>query len=87
MQVYFNGARMRSERRSRKWSQMEVAEMVNTTERYVRELEKGRKHNPSAAIVYRISRALGIPMDELMMGIPDEEEDVRAPKSGENTLL
>ena len=34
--------------------------------RYVRDMEKGKKNNPSAAMVYGLSTALEVPMETLM---------------------
>ena len=36
-------------------------------EKHLRELENGRTDNPSAAMVYRLSVALDLPMEELMV--------------------
>ena len=43
-----------------------LAELCNTSERYLRDLEAGRKNNPSAALVFQFSDILDVPMHELM---------------------
>lgn len=44
-----------------------LAEQGDTSERYIRDLERGQKRNPSASVVCSLSRALGLAaMDELM---------------------
>lgn len=48
-----------------------VAERGNTTERYLRDLESGRKNNPSAAILFKIAQSLSVPMESLIT----QEED------------
>ena len=73
MQVYFNGKRFKAERKQCKISQIRLAEQAETTERYLRDLEHGRKDNPSAAMVYRLSTALKIRMEDLMLVWEDEE--------------
>lgn len=51
----------------KKLSQAMLAEQGDTSERYIRDLERGQKRNPSASVVCSLSRALGLAaMDELM---------------------
>ncbi len=66
MQVYFDGKKFKAARKRRNLSQTRLAEEAETTERYLRELENGRMDNPSAAMVYRLSVAPDLPMEELM---------------------
>ena len=73
MQVYFDGKKFKEERKRRKLSQIRLAEEAETTERYLRELENGRMDNPSAAVVYRLSIALDLPMEELMAEAEEAE--------------
>ena len=73
MQVYFNGQKFKSVRQDRNLSQIRLAEQADTTERYLRDLEHGVKDNPSAAVVYRLSSALQVQMEELMVVREDEE--------------
>ena len=73
MQVHFNGKRFKTERKQCKISQIRLAEQAETTERYLRGLEHGRKEYSSAAMVYRLSNALKIWMEDLMLVWEDEE--------------
>lgn len=73
MQVYFNGQKFKAVRKDRNLSQIRLAEQADTTERYLRDLEHGVKDNPSAAVVYRLSSALQVQMEELMVVREDEE--------------
>lgn len=73
MQVYFNGQKFKAVRKDRNLSQIRLAEQADTTERYLRDLEHGIKDNPSAAVVYRLSSALQVQMEELMVVREDEE--------------
>jgi len=51
-----------------------VAEQGNTTERYLRDLESGRKFNPSAAILFGIAQSLSVPMETLITQDTQEED-------------
>lgn len=73
MQVYFDGKKFKAARKRRNLSQTRQAEEAETTERYLRELENGRTDNPSAAMVYRLSVALDLPMEELMTEAEEAE--------------
>lgn len=67
MQAKFNGQKVRTLRKMKKLSQAMLAEQGDTSERYIRDLERGQKRNPSASVVSSLSRALGLAaMDELM---------------------
>ena len=75
MAVQLNGKKLHQERKRKAYTLAELAERCGTSERYVGDLERGRKSNPSAAMLYRFSRALGVPMEEFMLETaPDEEE-------------
>lgn len=52
--------------------QAELDVAADTTERYIRDLEAGRKYDPSARIVYRCAVFLGVAMEELMIVIEEE---------------
>ena len=73
MQVLFDGKKFKAARKQRNLSQTRLAEEAETTERYLRELENGRTDNPSAAMVYRLSVALDLPMEELMTEAEEAE--------------
>lgn len=67
MQAKFNGQKVRTLRKMKKLSQAMLAEQGDTSERYIRDLERGQKRNPSASVVCSLSRALSLAaMDELM---------------------
>lgn len=67
MQAKFNGQKVRTLRKMKKLSQAMLAEQGDTSERYIRDLERGQKRNPSASVVCSLSLALGLAaMDELM---------------------
>ena len=73
MHVYFDGKKFKAARKRRKLSQILLAERADTTERYLRELENGRMDNPSAAMLYRLSVVLEIPMEEFMSETEETE--------------
>lgn len=62
----FNGERFKSERERKNISQRFLAEMADTSERYIRDLEKGHKTNLSAELLSRFSAILNISMEDLM---------------------
>lgn len=66
MLVIFDGGKFLAARKAKNLSQARIAATADTTVRYVRDMEKGRKTNPSAAMVYRLSAALEVPMEALM---------------------
>lgn len=70
--VIMNGARLRELRIAQNKLQSEIADAADTTERYIRDLEKGRKKTPSASIVYGCAHCLGVPMEELMIVLEEE---------------
>ena len=66
MQAKLNAGKLKALRMGRKLTQEMLAEQVDTTDRYIRALEQGSKNNPSASLLYRVSYALGVSMEELM---------------------
>lgn len=66
MEVLFDAKKLQSERKQHDLTQAMLAERAETSERYVRSLETSKKVNPSAVIVFRLSRVLQITMDDLM---------------------
>ena len=66
MYSQFNSMRFKGERKRKNISQSALAVLANTSERYIRDLEKGNKTNPSADLLFRISKALGMPREDLM---------------------
>lgn len=66
MVVKLNADKLQAIRMSRNMTQSYVAERGDTTERYIRDLESGKKVNPSANVLCRICRVLGVSMDDVM---------------------
>ena len=73
MQVVFRFDRMKKARLKKKMTQEVLAERCNTSDRYIRDLEKGRKMQPSAAVVCLIASVLEIPMETLLA--PRQEDE------------
>ena len=73
MMAKFNAEKLRAARANRNMTQETLAERCNTTDRYIRDLEAGRKDMPSAALVCRFSLALDVPMESLMDIVQEEE--------------
>lgn len=73
MLAKFNADKLRTARIKRKMTQELLAERCNTTDRYIRDLESGRKDMPSAALVCQFSLALDVPMEALMDIIQEKE--------------
>ena len=72
MQAKFDSAKLRKARLERGISQSVLAENADTTIRYIRDLESGAKDNPSAVLLYQMSAALGVPMEEFMAVVEEE---------------
>ena len=70
-----DSAKLRAMRRKKKLSQMHLAELCESSDRYIRDLELGVKENPSAALLYLLSRVLETPMEALMIETNEEEEE------------
>ncbi len=70
--ISLDDEKLRSLRKARKLTQESMAEFANTTDRYLRDLESGKKSNPSAGLLYSLSRALGVSMEELMRPSKDD---------------
>lgn len=66
MQAKLNAGKLKALRMERRLTQEMLAEQTDTTDRYIRALEQGCKDNPSASLLYRMSRVLEVPMEELM---------------------
>ncbi|MDE7243036.1 MAG: helix-turn-helix domain-containing protein [Oscillospiraceae bacterium] len=74
MLAKFNAKKLHAARKENKMSQEALAEITGFSDRYIRALESGKSANPSASLVYRVSKALGVPMEDLMDDISDEDE-------------
>ena len=72
MRSKFSGAQFKNERKRKNISQRSLAVMADTSERYVRDLEKGNKTNPSAKLLFRFSKAMEVPMEDLMTEMEGE---------------
>lgn len=70
--VMLDGPKMQMLRKAMNKTQAELDVAADTTERYIRDLEVGRKYDPSARIVYRCAVFLGVAMEELMIVIEEE---------------
>lgn len=66
MLAKFDSAKLRAARKQKKLSQMHLAELCDSSDRYIRDLERGAKENPSAALVCLMSKVLEISMDDLV---------------------
>lgn len=63
------GARIRSARLAKGWSQEDLAGVANLDRSYVGSLERGER-NPSLATLLRIARALDVSVASLVGGLP-----------------
>lgn len=67
LNVLFDATKLQAKRKLLNLTQATLAEKADTSERYVRSLEAREKQNPSAVLVFRLSRALQITMEDLML--------------------
>ena len=74
MQVIFHSRRLKEARLLKKMTQETLAERCNTSDRYIRDLEQGRKTHPSAKMLCLLASSLDIPMEELVDITPEEDE-------------
>ena len=70
--VMLDGPKMQMLRKAMNKTQADMAIAAETTERYICDLEAGRKRNPSARIVYGCAAFLRVAMEELMIVIEEE---------------
>ena len=66
MLAKFDSEKLRAARKQKKLSQMHLAELCDSSDRYIRDLERGAKENPSATLVCLMSRALEVSMEDLV---------------------
>ena len=66
MLAEFSGRKLRNACKKKDITQEALAEQAGASDRYVRDLESGRKSNPSAVLLCQMPKALDIPMDDLM---------------------
>lgn len=72
MSAEFNGKKLKSIRKAKRITQEALAEKAALGDRYIRELESGRKSNPSVVLVYRMANTLDVSVEDLMEITPDE---------------
>ncbi len=75
MEVTFNYGRFKELRKKKKFSQSRLAELSGTTDRYIRFLEKGKKTNPSAIVLYKVCKVLGNTVEDFMDSHLDAEKN------------
>lgn len=63
--VILNRQKVRTLRRAKSLTQEQLAEYCGISDRYLRSLET-QKISPSALVLYRLSKALDTPMDDLI---------------------
>ncbi len=73
MQVIFRFDQLKRARINKKMTQEDLAARCNTSDRYIRDLEHGRKTRPSAEMLCLLAANLDIPMDELVDVLPEEQ--------------
>ncbi len=61
-----NGQALRKFRKQKGKTQAGLAEGANCSEHYISDLENGKKSNPSADVLMRISDALEVPFETLL---------------------
>ncbi len=60
------GKMLRSLRKRKEWSQVDVAKKAKVSQAYIAKLETGVKKNPSLATLKRIAKALGVSVEQLL---------------------
>lgn len=70
-----NRNKLRARRKEKELTQEKLAEESGLSDRYIRSLES-ETAQPSASALYRLSRALEVPMDELITAILDESDEI-----------
>lgn len=73
MQVKFRSDLLKRARLKKRLTQEDLAAQCNTSDRYIRDLECGRKSRPSAEMLCLLAASLEIPMEDLVDVIPEEE--------------
>ncbi len=73
MHAVFCSHRMKEARLQKNMTQEQLAEACQTSDRYIRDLERGRKSHPSAEMVCLLASTLEIPMTDLMSVQPEED--------------
>jgi len=73
MHVIFRSDRLKRARLSKNLTQEDLAARCNTSDRYIRDLERGRKTRPSAEMLCLLAAGLEIPMEELIDMVQEEQ--------------
>ena len=73
MQIIFRSDRLKRARLDKNLTQEDLAARCNTSDRYIRDLERGRKSHPSAEMLYLLASGLDIPMEELIDTAQEEQ--------------
>jgi len=60
------GATIHRMREERGLTQLGLAKRARVSQAYLSQLEAGQKSNPAVAIVQRLARALGVPIQDLV---------------------
>jgi transcriptional regulator with XRE-family HTH domain len=60
------GAIVRRLRRQRDWTQEQLGRRAGLKQAYISQVESGVRANPSAMVVKKLARALGVPVTELL---------------------
>lgn len=66
MQVIFRYQKIQTRRKEKRLTQEVLAECCDCSSRYLRDLEHGKKCNPSAVLLHLLTHALDISMEELL---------------------
>ena len=74
MIVTLNRNKLRARRKEKDLTQEKLAEESGLSDRYIRSLES-ETAQPSVSALYRLSQALEVPMDELMITIIEENDE------------
>lgn len=74
MMVILDRKKLRAIRKRKALTQEELAERSGISDRYMRSIETSNV-NPSATVLYRICRVLGVSMEELMLVVDDGENE------------
>lgn len=72
MRVVFRSDQLKRARLKKKLTQEDLAAQCNTSDRYIRDLECGRKTRPSAEMLCLLATSLEISMEELV-DVKEEE--------------
>lgn len=79
--MVFDGRKLKFYRLKSGFSQTKLAARVGMSPRYIRNLERGDKDNPSAKLLKRICMVLNISPDMLLGVVGDEEQDLLSASS------